>query len=52
MVVERPVVRDIVVNGVRLSYRACGDPAAPAVVLLHGSGSDATTWDRFMPNAT
>src|SRR3954447_12993683 len=48
MLSQRPVVGAIEVNGVRLSYRACGDPAAASVVLLHGSGSDATTWDRFM----
>jgi len=35
------------VNGVRLGYRESGDPAGPPVVLLHGSGSNARTWDRF-----
>jgi len=45
----RSAVRTCEVNAVRLSYRDCGDPADPAVVLLHGSGSDAATWDRFIP---
>ena len=40
-------MRTVEVNAVRLSYRACGDPTAVPVVLLHGSGSDATTWDRL-----
>jgi 3-oxoadipate enol-lactonase len=35
------------VNGVRLGYRESGDPAGPPVLLLHGSGSNARTWDRF-----
>jgi len=47
MLSERPTVRILEVNAVRLSYRECGDPAGAPVVLLHGSGSDATTWDRF-----
>ncbi|MFI6070617.1 alpha/beta fold hydrolase [Actinoplanes sp. NPDC051343] len=35
------------VNGVRLGFRESGDPAGAPVVLLHGSGSNASTWDRF-----
>jgi 3-oxoadipate enol-lactonase len=35
------------VNGVRLGYRDGGDPTGPPVLLLHGSGSNAPTWDRF-----
>ncbi len=37
------------VNGVRLGYRECGDPAGQPAVLLHGTGSSADTWDRFAP---
>jgi 3-oxoadipate enol-lactonase len=40
------------VNGVRLGYRQCGDPAGAPVVLLHGSGSNARTWDRFAARLT
>ena len=47
MVSERPSANTIDVNAVRLSYRESGDPAGAPVVLLHGSGSDAATWDRF-----
>ncbi len=36
-----------VVNGVRLGGRESGDPSGPPVLLLHGSGSSARTWDRF-----
>ena len=43
----RPTVKSLEVNAVRLSYRECGDPAGAPVLLLHGSGSDATTWDRL-----
>lgn len=35
------------VNRVRLGYRQAGDPDGTPVVLLHGSGSSAGTWDRF-----
>lgn len=35
------------VNGVRLGLRQCGDPAGTPVVLLHGTGSNSRTWDRF-----
>ena len=34
-----------VATGVRLAYRAAGDPAAPAVILLHALGEDGSTWD-------
>lgn len=40
-------VRTVEVNGVRLGYRRCGDPAGAPVVLVHGSGSTSRTWDRF-----
>jgi 3-oxoadipate enol-lactonase len=40
------------VNGVRLGYREWGDPAGAPVVLLHGSGSNAGTWDRFAARLT
>jgi pimeloyl-ACP methyl ester carboxylesterase len=32
-------------NGVRLSYLEAGPPDAPPLVLLHGLGEDATSWD-------
>ena len=48
MVSERSAVRTVEVGAVRLSYRESGDPAGAPVVLLHGSGSDAATWDRFI----
>ena len=34
-------------NGVRLGYRESGDPFGRPVLLLHGTGSSARTWDRF-----
>ncbi|MEU4689542.1 alpha/beta hydrolase [Actinoplanes sp. NPDC023714] len=37
----------VAVNGVRLGYREAGPAGAPAVLLLHGTGSHAGTWDRF-----
>ncbi|GIF23993.1 pimeloyl-ACP methyl ester carboxylesterase [Actinoplanes tereljensis] len=35
-----------------LGYRQAGDPAGAPVLLLHGSGSNASTWDRFTPRLT
>ena len=35
------------VNGARLHYTEFGDPAAPAVLLLHGFTFDAHAWDPF-----
>lgn len=40
------------VNGVRLGFRQAGDPAGAPVLLLHGSGSNARTWDRFAARLT
>jgi pimeloyl-ACP methyl ester carboxylesterase len=40
-------VRVVEVRGSRMSFRETGDAGGPAVVLLHGGGSDASTWDRF-----
>lgn len=36
--------------GVRMRYYEAGDPAAPSVVLLHGSGPGATGWSNFSGN--
>jgi pimeloyl-ACP methyl ester carboxylesterase len=48
----RATVRTLEVDSVRLSYRECGDPAAAPMLLLHGSGSDARTWDRMLLRLT
>ncbi|MET8155977.1 alpha/beta hydrolase [Sphaerisporangium sp. NPDC005289] len=37
-------LRSAVVNRVRLVYEVAGDAGAPPVLLLHGRGSDHTTW--------
>lgn len=49
---ERAAVRTVEVNAVRLGYREYGDPGDPPVVLLHGSGSDANTWERVAARLT
>ncbi|HEY9493668.1 MAG TPA: alpha/beta fold hydrolase, partial [Intrasporangium sp.] len=33
-----------------IHYNEAGDPSAPAVVLLHGSGPGATGWSNFKTN--
>ena len=33
-----------------IHYNEAGDTAAPAVVLLHGSGPGATGWSNFKSN--
>jgi hypothetical protein len=35
-------------GGVRLHYRDDGDPAKPAVILVHGYGDSFATWDRWI----
>ncbi|MFI5889934.1 alpha/beta fold hydrolase [Actinoplanes sp. NPDC051513] len=52
MASERSTAGAVEVNGVRLGCRLSGDPAGVPVLLLHGSGSSATTWDRFTPRLT
>jgi 3-oxoadipate enol-lactonase len=47
MSTQRPAVRAFAANAVVLTYRESGDPTGRPAVLLHGSGSDAATWDRF-----
>jgi 3-oxoadipate enol-lactonase len=49
MTFEWPTVGAVRVNGVRLGCLAAGDPAGTPVLLLHGSGSSAGTWNRFVP---
>ncbi|MDR7275154.1 alpha/beta fold hydrolase [Catenuloplanes atrovinosus] len=34
-------------GGVTIAFRTAGDAGAPPVVLLHGGGSRAATWDAF-----
>jgi pimeloyl-ACP methyl ester carboxylesterase len=52
MFCDRAATRTFEAKGVRLSYRDSGDPTGAPVVLLHGSGSDAATWDRFIQRLT
>lgn len=37
------------IGGLTLAYRVTGDPAAPALVLLHGLTSDGSVWDGVTP---
>ncbi|MSQ30655.1 MAG: alpha/beta hydrolase [Dehalococcoidia bacterium] len=39
------VSRHRVVNGVRLHFLEWGDPAAPPILLVHGGGQTAHSWD-------
>ncbi|MGI5272802.1 alpha/beta fold hydrolase [Nonomuraea sp. CA-218870] len=41
------MIREADVNGIRLAYREEGDPAAPALVLLHGRTADHNDWNGF-----
>ena len=33
-------------EGFTLVGTACGDPAAPKVILMHGGGQSRSSWDR------
>jgi pimeloyl-ACP methyl ester carboxylesterase len=35
-------------GGIRLHYREAGDPASPALVLVHGFGDAYTSWDGWI----
>jgi pimeloyl-ACP methyl ester carboxylesterase len=41
----RYVSRNTVVNGLRFHFLEWGDPAAPALLLLHGGNQTAHSWD-------
>lgn len=44
--------KSIVANGIRTNYIEAGDPAAPALVLIHGSGPGVTAfanWNGVIP---
>lgn len=41
--------RSVVVDGNRISYLECGEPDAPAVLLVHGLLSDSETWLEDLP---
>jgi pimeloyl-ACP methyl ester carboxylesterase len=36
--------RTVDVEGLKIAYREAGDPAAPALVLLHALGEDSASW--------
>ncbi|RKS79449.1 pimeloyl-ACP methyl ester carboxylesterase [Actinomadura pelletieri DSM 43383] len=42
--------RIVKVNGVELCVEASGDPADPAVLLIHGAGHSLTAWDEEFVN--
>ncbi len=45
--IEPPRAQVIELRGLRLRYLEWGQPHAPALVLLHGGGQSAHTWDAF-----
>src|SRR5918997_5366718 len=49
-----PMVRDatVTLDGLRFHYRDWGEPAAPAVVLLHAYLQHARTWDTVAKGLT
>jgi pimeloyl-ACP methyl ester carboxylesterase len=42
-------LRTVDIGGLTLAYRAAGDPAGPAMVLLHGLGDDERDWQVVLP---
>ncbi|MCP2350042.1 alpha/beta fold hydrolase [Nonomuraea roseoviolacea] len=39
------MIREAAVNGIKLTFREEGDPASPALVLLHGRTADHNDWN-------
>jgi pimeloyl-ACP methyl ester carboxylesterase len=42
--------RDVTVNGLRLHYLSWGEPTRPPMILLHGIGRHAHTFDHIAPD--
>ncbi|MGW0230384.1 alpha/beta fold hydrolase [Actinopolymorpha singaporensis] len=42
-------LRSVDVGEVRLAYRVAGDPKSPPLILLHGVGSDGSSWNPVVP---
>lgn len=45
--IDPPRQRFVILNGLRMRYLDWGDADAPPLVLLHGGGQSAHTWDAF-----
>jgi pimeloyl-ACP methyl ester carboxylesterase len=43
--IDPPAARRVEINGLGLQYLEWGRPEAPPIVLLHGGGQSAHTWD-------
>ena len=41
--------KSVTVFGAKINYVEAGDPAKPAVILLHGLGGNATNWAFTVP---
>jgi pimeloyl-ACP methyl ester carboxylesterase len=48
-VTDLPELQSVDVDGLRLAYRAVGDPSAPPMVLLHCLGEDERDWHPLLP---
>ncbi|WP_448608965.1 alpha/beta fold hydrolase [Geodermatophilus sp. URMC 60] len=44
-----PEHRDVVVDGVRIHYRAWGEPGRPGLLLVHGGAAHSGWWDHVAP---
>lgn len=51
-VADRPEVRSVEVDGTPINYLTWGDPANPALVLLHGGAAHAHWWSFIAPQLT
>ena len=43
--IDAPAARRVQINGIDFRYLDWGNPDAPTIVLLHGGGQSAHTWD-------
>jgi pimeloyl-ACP methyl ester carboxylesterase len=49
---QLPEHHETVVDGVRIHYRAWGDPSLPGLVLVHGGAAHSGWWDHIGPLLT
>jgi pimeloyl-ACP methyl ester carboxylesterase len=46
---QKPAIGELIVDDARVEYQHWGDPANPALILIHGAAAHANWWDFIAP---